>query len=118
VRVRLDVRARRSLTSGRGSPERRGDQRAVFAWRAALDEVGVGQQAMTESHLFDDIRIVAGAAEPLIDDVDQADVIGAVETGVDEIGPVDVEDDVSSGQGLSVSLFHDPNHDKGVLHGA
>jgi hypothetical protein len=35
---------------------------------------------------------------------------------VDEIGPVDVEDDVTSGPGLGMSVSHDPNDDKGVLH--
>jgi hypothetical protein len=89
----------------------------VLARRAALDQIGVGQQAVPKGHLFDDIRIVAGAAEPLVDDVDEADVVGTVEEGVNEIRPVDVEDHVSSGPWLSMSLFHDPNSDKGVLHG-
>ena len=89
----------------------------MLARHAALDEIRVGQQAVPQGHLFDDIRIVAGAAEPLIDDVDQTDVIGAVETGMDEIWPVDVEDHVTSGPWVSMSQFHEPNHDKGVLHG-
>ena len=92
VRVRVDVRARRPLRSGRGEPERRGDQGAVLARRAALDELGGGDQAVAEGDLFDDIGIVARAAEPLIDDIDEADVVAAVEPGVHQIGPVDVED--------------------------
>jgi len=88
----------------------------VLARRPALDEIGVGQQAMAHGNLFDDIGVVAGATEPLIDDVDEADVIGAVETGVHQVGPVDVEDHVADGLRLSVSLFHDRHCDKGVLH--
>jgi hypothetical protein len=89
----------------------------VLARRAPLDEIGVGQQAVTQGYLFDDVGIVARAAEPLIDDVDETDVIGAVETGVDEVRPVDVEDHVTSGAWVSMSQFHEPNSDKGVLHG-
>ena len=80
----------------------------MLARRAALDEVGVGEQAVAKGDLFDDIRIVARAAEPLVDDVDEADVVGAVEPGVNEIRPVDVEDHVSSGPWLSMLLFHAP----------
>ena len=72
---------------------------------------------MPEGHVFDDSRIVARPTEPLVDDVDQADVVGTVEKGVNEIRPVDVEDDVSSGRWLSMSQFHEPNCDAGVLHG-
>lgn len=50
---------------------------------------------MTECNLFDDIGIVARSAEPLVDHVNQSDVIGTVETGVHQIGSVDVEDDES-----------------------
>ena len=51
---------------------------------------------MAKSNLFDDIRIVAGAAEPLVDHVDQADMIGTVEAGVHQVGSIDVEDHESS----------------------
>jgi len=88
----------------------------VLARLATLDQIGVGEQTMAKRHFFDDVGIVAGAAEPLIDDVDQTDVIGTIETGVNEIRPIDVEDHVTSGPWLSMSLFHDPNCDKGVLH--
>ncbi len=92
VRVRADVRAGRQLRSGRGQPQWRGDERAVLARFAALDEFGGGDQAVAERDLFDDVRIVARTPEPLIDDVDEADVVGAVEPGVHQIGSVDVED--------------------------
>jgi hypothetical protein len=90
--MRADVRARRPLTSRRGAPQRCGDQGAVLARCAAFDEFGVGDQAMAEGDLFDDIDVVAWAAEPLVDDVDQTDMIGAIEAGVHQIGPIDVED--------------------------
>jgi hypothetical protein len=54
----------------------------------------------------------------LIDDVDETDVVGAVETGVHEVGPVDVEDHVPGGAGEGMSVSHVPNDDKGVLHGS
>jgi hypothetical protein len=54
----------------------------------------------------------------LIDDVDEADVVGAIETRVHEVGPVGVEDHVTSGAGEGMSGSHVPNDDKGVLHGS
>jgi hypothetical protein len=54
----------------------------------------------------------------LIDDVDEADVVGAIEPGVHEVGPVGVEDHVTSGAGEGMSGSHVPNDDKGVLHGS
>ena len=89
----------------------------MFAGRAAPDEIGVGEQAVAHRHFLDDVGVVAGAAEPLIDDVDEADVVGAVETGMNEVRPIDVEDDVSSAARLGMSISHDPNDDEGVLHG-
>ena len=118
VRVRADVRARRRLSSRRGEPQGRGDERAVLARRAALDEFGSGDQAVAECHLFDDIGVVARPAEPLIDDVDEADVVAAVEPGVHQIGPIDVEDHESCGSGRGVAAVSCGDHGKGVLRGA
>ena len=67
----------------------------MLAGCAAFDEIGVGDQSMAEGNLFDHIGIVAGPAEPLIDHIDQADMIGAVEAGVHQVGSIDVEDDES-----------------------
>ena len=64
----------------------------MLAWCAAFDEFGVGDQAVTEGDLFDDIGIVARPAEPLVDDVDETDMIGAIEAGVHQIGSIDIED--------------------------
>ncbi len=64
----------------------------MLARGSAPDEIGGGDQTVPEGHFLDDIGVVARAAEPLIDDVDEADVIGAVESGVNEVGPIDVED--------------------------
>ncbi len=64
----------------------------MLARPAALDEFGSGDQTVAERHLFDDIGIVARPAEPLIDDVDEAHVVAAIEPGVHQIGPIDVED--------------------------
>jgi hypothetical protein len=50
---------------------------------------------MAKGDLFDNVGIVAGAAEPLIDHVDEPDVFAAVESGVYEVGAIDVEDDES-----------------------
>ena len=57
----------------------------MLARFAALDELGGGDQPVAEGDLFDDIGIVARSTEPLIDDVDEADVVGAIEPGVDQI---------------------------------
>ena len=64
----------------------------MLAGFAALDEFGGGYQAVTEGDLFHDIGIVARPAEPLVDDVDEADVVTAIEPGVHQIRLVDVED--------------------------
>ena len=88
------------------------------ARRAAPDQIGVGEQTVAHGDLLDDVGVVAGAAEPLIDDVDEADVVGAIEPGVHEVGPVGVEDHVTSGAGEGMSGSHVPNDDKGVLHGS
>ena len=90
----------------------------MLARRAAPDQIGVGEQTVAHGDLLDDVRVVAGAAEPLIDDVDEADVVGAIEPGVHEVGPVGVEDHVTSGAGEGMSGSHVPNDDKGVLHGS
>ena len=50
---------------------------------------------MAESDLFDDIQIVAWAADPLVDNVDETDVFAAAELGVHKVRPIDVEDDES-----------------------
>ena len=63
---------------------------------ATLDELGVGDQSMAKGNLLDDVRIVAGAAEPLVDHVDQTDMIDTVEAGVHQVGSIDVEDHESS----------------------
>lgn len=65
----------------------------MLARCAALDQNGVGDQPVTKRNLFDDIGIVARSAEPLVDHIDQSDMIDTVETGVNQIGSVDVEDD-------------------------
>jgi len=67
----------------------------VFARRSPLDEFGRGDQSVAEGHFLDDIGIVARAAEPLIDDIDEPDMVRTIESCVDEVGPVDVEDDES-----------------------
>ena len=73
---------------------------------------------MAEGNLFDDIGVVAWSAEPLVDHVDQSDVVGAIEAGVHQIGPIDVEDHepcraagwagdgVEGWGGVGVSQFH------------
>ena len=90
----------------------------MLARRAAFDQIGIGEQTVAHGDLFDDVGIVARATEPLIDDVDETDVVGAVETGVHEVGPVDIEDHVPGGAGEGMSVSHVPNDDKGVLHGS
>ena len=82
------------------------------------DEFGVGDQSMAEGNLFDDIGVVAWSAEPLVDHVDQADVFWAIEAGVHQIGPIDIEDHkssrapgwdggaIGSGYGNGMSKFH------------
>ncbi len=64
----------------------------MLAGLAALDELGSGDQAVAERNFLDDIGIVARSTEPLIDDIDETDVVAAVEPGVHQTGPVDVED--------------------------
>jgi hypothetical protein len=73
---------------------------------------------MAEGNLFDDVGIVAWSAEPLIDHVDQSEMVGAIEAGVHQIGPIDVQDHkscrasgwvggaIASGGGCGMSLFH------------
>ena len=90
----------------------------MLARRSALDQIGVGEQTVAHGDLLDYVGIVARATEPLIDDVDETDVVGAVETGVHEVGPVDIEDHVPGGAGEGMSGSHVPNDDKGVLHGS
>jgi hypothetical protein len=90
----------------------------VLAWLSAYDEFGVGDQSMPERNLFDDIGVVAWSAEPLVDHVDQSDVVGAIEAGVHQIGSIDVEDHescpaagwtgygIGGGGGFGMSKFH------------
>jgi hypothetical protein len=78
----------------------------VLARPAALDEFGSGDQAVAERHLLDDIGIVARPSEPLIDDVDEADVVAAIEPGVHQIRSIDVEDHESCGSGRGAVLSH------------
>ena len=69
----------------------------MLARRAPANEVGRGDQSVAKGNFLDDVGIVARTAEPLIDHVDEPNVIGAVEAGVHEVGAVDVEDDEPSG---------------------
>ena len=90
----------------------------MLARLSAYDELGVGDQSMAESNLLDDIRVVAWSAEPLVDHVDQSDMVGAIEAGVHQIGSIDVEDHesrraaglagngIDGGGGLGMSQFH------------
>jgi len=90
----------------------------VLARLSAYDELGVGDQSMAEGNLFDDIGVVAWSAEPLVDHVDQSDMVGAIEAGVHQIGPIDVEDHEpcraaswagdgsGGGGGVGMSKFH------------
>lgn len=71
----------------------------MWAGLSTSDQLGVGDEAMAEGDLFDDIGIVARATEPLVDHVDKADMVAAIESGVDEIGPIDVEDHESGRAG-------------------
>ena len=68
-------------------------------WGAALDQLCRGDQAMSERDLFDHVGIVAGAAEPLVDHIDEPDVLTAVQLGVNQVRSVDVEDHVVSWPG-------------------
>ena len=68
----------------------------MLARLAALDEFGGGDQAVTEGDLFHDVGIIARSAEPLVDDVDETDMVAAIEPGVHELRSVDVEDHESS----------------------
>jgi hypothetical protein len=107
--MRVDVRIGRSLRSRRGAPQRRGNQRAVRA-RCSPHQFGCGDQSVAKRNLFDNVGVVARPTEPLIDNVDQADVVAAVEPGVYEVGSVDVEDHepfgTSRGASEGMSLFH------------
>ena len=87
---------------GGGTPQRRRHQGAVRAWCAALDQLGGGDQSMAERDLFDHIGIVARATEPLVDYVDEPDVLAAVEFGVHQVRSVDVEDHVMGGPGAAL----------------
>lgn len=69
-------------------------------------QLGVGDETVPKGDLFDHVGIVAGAAEPLIDDIDEADVIGAVQLGVHQVGAVDVEDDVAGWAVVINELCH------------
>ena len=60
-----------------------------------MHQFGRGYETVAEGHLFDHIGVVAWSPEPLIDHVDEADVVAAVEAGVHDIGSIDVEDDES-----------------------
>ncbi len=62
------------------------------AGRSPSDELGIGDEAVAEGDFLDDIGIVARATEPLVDHVDEADMVAAIEPGMDEVGPIDVED--------------------------
>ncbi len=64
----------------------------MLARRTAMDEFGCGDETVAECGLLDDIGVVARAAEPLIDHIDEPDVFAAVESSVYEVGPIDVED--------------------------
>ncbi len=75
------------------------------AW-CATHQFGSGDQSVAEGNLFDNIGVVAGPAEPLIDDIDQTDMVGAVEPCVHEVGTIDVEDDESGGAVCDVALVH------------
>ena len=50
-------------------------------------------QAVTKGNFFDDVGVIARAAEPLVDDIDEPEVVRAIDARVDEIRAVDVEDD-------------------------
>lgn len=60
-----------------------------------MHQLGCGDEPVAKGDLFDNVWIVAGATEPLIDHVDEPDVFAAVESGVYEVGAIDVEDDES-----------------------
>ena len=76
------------------------------AGRAAFDELGGGDQSVAKRHFFDDVGIVARPAEPLIDHVDEADVVAAIEPGMHQVGSVDVEDHESGWTSLGVAVCH------------
>ena len=69
---------------------------------------------MAERHFLDDVGIVAWPAEPLIHDIDEPDVVWAIESCVHEVGPIDVEDDESSGAGCRAASGLD--RDVALLH--
>jgi hypothetical protein len=78
----------------------------VFARCSSSDEFGCGDQSVTEGDLFDDLGIVARAAEPLIDDIDEPDMIGTIESGVHQVRSIDVEDHKVLGAAVSAALCH------------
>ncbi|MEY2443879.1 MAG: hypothetical protein QOE00_459, partial [Ilumatobacteraceae bacterium] len=78
----------------------------MLAWCAAPHEVCGGDETVAKGDLFDDIGVIARAAEPLIDDIDETDVFAAVEPGVDQVGAIDVEDHETIGAGGGVSCCH------------
>ena len=71
-----------------------------------MHELGCGDETMAKSDLFDNIGIVARAPEPLVDHIDQPNVLAAVESGVHHVGAVDVEDDESRRAGGGMSVCH------------
>ena len=71
-----------------------------------MHQFGVGDEPVAKGDLFHDVGIVARPAEPLIDYVDQPDVVTAVEASVNEVGAIDVEDDESCGAGGGMSVCH------------
>ena len=78
----------------------------MLAGAAALDEVCRGDQPVPKRDFLDDIRIVAWTSEPLVDDVDEAEVIRTINAGVHEIGSIDVEDDVVIGAAFGAVVMH------------
>ena len=89
----------------------------MFARLAALDELGSGDQSVAKRHLLDDIGVVACPTKPLVDDIDEPDVIGTVKACVHQVGPVDIEDHEMSRAAGSSALCHGWHHGRGVLRG-
>jgi hypothetical protein len=58
-----------------------------------MHELGGSDQTMPKGNFLHDIWVVARTAEPLVDDIDEPKMVGAIDSGVDEIRAVDVEDD-------------------------
>jgi hypothetical protein len=78
----------------------------VLARGTAFHQLGVGDETVAKGDLFDHVGIVARPAEPLIDHIDEPDVLAAVEPSVYEVGAIDVEDDESCGAGGGMSVCH------------